>query len=224
MLNIRNGVKRMSGFLIPLLLCLVWLGGCLGPVQHLYPEDEELRPVPVYIISHGWHVGIAIEREHIEPFLPQHEKMPQAAIFKFGWGDGRYYTDSEAGFGLMMRAALLPTRSVIHVVGIDMPVERYFTASTIVRVQVTEEGAQELAKFIGDRFRLNREDIPQFAAEGLYRNSTFFKARGRYFIPKTSNTWTARALRQTGYPITPFYAITSGNVIKQARKDGEVLR
>lgn len=209
--------------MIPLLF-LVWLAGCLGPVQHLYPEDEELRPVPVYIISHGWHVGIAIEREHIESFLPQHEMMPQAAIYKFGWGDGRYYPDSEAGFGLMMRAAILPTRSVIHVVGIDMPVEHYFTASTVVKVRVTEEGAQRMAEFIGDRFLLDREGNPQFAAVGLYRNSTFFKARGRYFIPKTSNTWTSRALRRTGYPITPIFAITSGNVIQQARKDGTVLR
>ncbi len=207
-----------------LFVYFIWFTGCLGPVKDLYPEDEELRPIPVYIISHGWHVGIAIEKEQVAPFLPEHERMPQASLLKFGWGDNRYYSDSEAGFGLMMRAALLPTRSVIHVVGIDMPVEHYFSRSTIVKVQVTEEGAERLAKFIGERFRLSEEGEPLLASDGLYRNSTFFEANGLYFIPKTSNTWTARALRQTGYPITPFYAITSGNVIRQARKDGTVIR
>ncbi|MCC5941729.1 MAG: DUF2459 domain-containing protein [Balneolaceae bacterium] len=216
--------KKAAGFTTLPLIFLMCLTGCLGPVKDLYPDDDELRPIPVYIISHGWHVGIAIEKEQIEPFLPKHERMPQAELLKFGWGDNRYYTDSEAGFGLMMRAALLPTRSVIHVVGIDMAVENYFSRSSIVKVQITVDGAEKLAEFISDRFRLDDEGMPRFASEGLYRNSTFFEARGLYFVPKTSNTWTARALRKTGYPITPFYAITSGNVIQQARKDGELLQ
>jgi uncharacterized protein (TIGR02117 family) len=198
--------------------------GCLGPVQELYPDDEAERPVPVYVVSHGWHVGIAIEQDYIKHLLPDHPDMPEARTLKFGWGDNRYYTDSDAGFGLMMRAALLPTRSVIHVVGMDIPIENYFGASSIVRVQVTEEGAEELGKFIADRFRPDRDGNVQLASEGLYGNSKFFKANGLYYVPKTSNTWTARALRRTGFPITPFYAVTSGNVIQQARKNGELIR
>jgi len=198
--------------------------GCLGPVKDLYPEDEELRPIPAYIVSHGWHVGIAIESEYIRHILPDHEQMPNAEFLKFGWGDNRYYVDSEAGFGLMLRAALLPTRSVIHVVGIDMPVESYFSASTIVKVKITEEGAEKMGEFIADRFRRNDDDEVRLAADGLYSNSAFFEATGFYYIPKTSNTWTARALRRTGYPISPFYAVTSGNVVRQARNDGEVIR
>jgi uncharacterized protein (TIGR02117 family) len=203
---------------------LIFISGCLGPVKELYPEDPEERPVPVYLVSHGWHVGIAIEKSYIEHQLPEHAEMPQAAYLKFGWGDRRYYTDSDAGFWLMMRAALLPTRSVIHVVGIDMPVERYFSASRTVKVQVTEQGAQKMGEFIADRFRKNSDGTVLFAADGLYANSSFFEANGRYYLPKTSNRWTARALRQTGFPITTFYSFTSGNVIQQARKDGELIQ
>lgn len=204
---------------------LLWiiLSGCLGPVKELYPEDEDQRPIPAYIVSHGWHVGIAIESEHIRHILPEHEEMPNAEFLKFGWGDNRYYVDSDAGFGLMLRAALLPTRSVIHVVGIDMPVENYFSASTIVKVQITEEGAEKMGEFIADRFRRFDNEV-RFTADGLYSNSAFFDATGFYYIPKTSNTWTARALRRTGFPISPFYAVTSGNVVRQARSDGEVIR
>ncbi len=213
-----------GGLAFVLITIWICITGCLGPVKDLYPDNEEERPVPVYVISHGWHVGIAIERKYIEEYLPVHPDIPEDGILKFGWGDNRYYTDHEAGFALMMRAALLPTRSVIHVVGINMPVDRYFPSSRIVKVQVTEEGAEMLGVFIAERFRLDDNGEPLFAASGLYRNSTFYEARGLYFVPKTSNTWTARALRQTGYPITPFYAITSGNVIQQARKDGDILR
>lgn len=211
----------MIRLLIP--IYLIFITGCLGPVKDLYPEDPEERPVPVYLVGHGWHVGIAIEKIYIEHLLPEHPDIPQTTFLKFGWGDGRYYTDSEAGFWLMMRAAVLPTRSVIHVVGIDMPVDRYFHASRIVRVKVSEQGAEKLGEFVADRFRRDSEGEVIYAADGLYSNSSFYEANGRYYLPKTSNTWTARALRQTGFPITPTYSLTSGNVIQQARKDGELL-
>jgi len=212
-------MKRLS-----LILLSVFSVGCLSPITELYPEDEELRPIEMYVVSHGWHVGIAVESAAIEDFMPDHEKMPSAEFLKFGWGDNRYYVDSDAGFWLLLRAALLPTRSVIHVVGIDMPIDSYFSASDVVKIKISEDGAEKFAEFIKDRFRLDDNGEVIFAADGLYTNSAFFNATGRYYIPKTSNTWTARALRRTGYPITPIYSITSGNVIQQARNDGEVIR
>ena len=96
--------------------------------------------------------------------------------------------------------------------------------SDIIKVQITQLGADKFAEFVNDRFRLDEDGNVQFNSEGLYTNSSFFEATGRYYLPKTSNTWTARALRRTGYPITPFYSMTSGNVIQQARKDGEIIR
>lgn len=208
--------------ILPVILLLT--SGCLSPVTDLYPDGPELRPVTAYVVSHGWHVGIVAESEYVRHYLPEHENIPDSKWLKFGWGDGRYYTDSEAGFWLALRAALWPTRSVLHVVGIDVPIERYFPYSTIVEVNISESGAEEMGKFIAERFRLDDDGAPIFVSSGLYGNSYFFEANGRYYLPKTSNTWTARALRQTGYPITPFYSITSGNVIQQARKDGKVIQ
>ncbi|MEX0647054.1 MAG: DUF2459 domain-containing protein [Balneolaceae bacterium] len=203
---------------------MIFMIGCLGPVAELYPDDEDLRPVPVYVVSHGWHVGIAMESSFIRDKLQDHPEMPEAAILKFGWGDNRYYPHSSPGFGFLVRAGLWPTRSVLHVVGIDIPIERYFTNSDIIKIQVSEEGVEELARFIAERFRTDENGRMQFSDEGLYTNSAFFEANGYYYLPKTSNTWTARALRKTGYPITPFYAVTSGNVVRQARKDGEWIQ
>ena len=51
--------------------------------------------------------------------------------------------------------------------------------------------------------------------------SRFYPARERYYLWRTCNTWTARALRAAGVPITPLYAITAGNVMYQARQSGE---
>ncbi|HKL15181.1 MAG TPA: DUF2459 domain-containing protein [Balneolaceae bacterium] len=205
------------------ILLLLFLLSCAGPVQKLYPDDESKRPIPVYIISHGWHVGIAVESAYIRSHLPGHERIPQTHFLKFGWGDRRYYPNSTAGFGLMLRAAFIPTRSVLHVVGIDRPVDQYFPSSTVVKVMVSEEGAGEMGRFIADQFERTNGTI-RVAADGLYPNSTFFEAKDRYYFPRTSNNWTARALRETGYPISPFYAITSGNVIKQASENGEMIQ
>ncbi len=222
----RNPERTIRGMNFRNLLFFIWLisVGCLGPVRELYPEDEARRPVDIFLVSHGWHVGIAIESAAIEGLLPDHEKMPQAQYLMFGWGDQRYYTDTDAGFWLALRAAFLPTRSVIHVVGIDMSIDRYFSSSDVIRIKISEGGAENFAQFVTDRFRRNDAGSVVYATDGLYTNSAFFKANEYYYLPKTSNTWTARALRQTGYPITPFYALTSGNVIHQARKDGEVIQ
>lgn len=213
-------MKKIIGFI----LCLLVLSGCNSPIRELYPEDDSERDIAVYIISLGWHTGIAVETAQLSPHLPEHPRMPKARHLMFGWGDGEYYPHPDPGTALLLRAALIPTKSVLHVVGTDIPVERYFPSGRIVRIRIHESGAEKMARFIGGQFQINEEGDPVFAAEGLYRNSAFFEAKSRYFFPRTSNRWVAQALRRTGYPITPFYAFTSDNVMKQAAKYGEVIR
>lgn len=207
-----------------LILFLITVTGCLGPVSELYPEDESQRTVPVYVMSLGWHTGIALESSIVRKHLPDHPEIPESPVLMFGWGDNRYYPNPEPGFGLLLRAALLPTGSVLHVIGIDVPVEDYFSSSQIIEINVSENGADNLAIFISGQFQKSRTDSLRYHSPGLYPKSAFFEAEGLYFFPKTSNRWTARALRSTGYPITPFYAITSGNLMKQARKKGKVIQ
>ena len=198
--------------------------GCLNPVRNLYPADPDLREVPVYVVSHGWHAGFAIESKYILNQIPEHSELPDTKFLKFGWGDARYYSNPEAGFWIMMRAAILPTKSAIHVVGFDIPVEMYFPGSKVVEIKITQEGATELGTFIDQTIKKDKNGNPIYYAEGLYRNSVFLEAEKSYIFPRTSNKWTAKAIRKTGYPISPFYAFTSGNVIKQVSEDGVLLQ
>ena len=198
--------------------------GCLNPVRNLYPADPDLREVPVYVVSHGWHAGFAIESKYILNQIPEHSELPDTKFLKFGWGDARYYSNPEAGFWIMMRAAILPTKSAIHVVGFDIPVEMYFPGSKVVEIKITQEGATELGTFIDQTIKKDKNGNPIYYSEGLYRNSVFLEAEKSYIFPRTSNKWTAKAIRKTGYPISPFYAFTSGNVIKQVSEDGVLLQ
>lgn len=207
-----------------LIIILPLLAGCLGPVTELYPDKEEKRPVPAYIVSHGWHVGIALERQYLIDKLPDHEQLPKTDFWMIGWGDNKYYPSERARVDLLLRAAFLPTGSVIHVVGFDEAVQAYFINSDIVRVRLSRQGMEQMAEHIAEQFQKETEDSLKYVAAGLYTNSSFFEAKGLYFFPKTSNRWTARTLRKSGFPISPFYAITSGNVIRQVRKSGEVIQ
>lgn len=210
----------MKYWLIPALLLFT---ACSGPITELYPGDQAKRTIPVFIVSHGWHVAIAIESAYIKPYLPYHEQQPDAKYLMFGWGDKRYYTNRNAGTWLMLRAAFFPTQSVLHVVGVNQPLEQYFRSSTIVRVMISRQGAEQMSKYIANQFRITDGSL-KVAADGLYPNSIFFEAKGSYYFPKTSNKWTARVLRKSGFPITPFYSITSGNVVKQAAKYGDIIQ
>lgn len=210
--------------IIRYLFVALLISGCLGPVKKLYPEEEQQRRIPVYLISHGWHVALAFEAEHLQDKLPDHNQLPSGNFLMIGWGDNKYYPSERGGVDLLLRAAFLPTGSVIHVVGLNKDVSSYFSNSDIILVQITDEGMKEMSNYLADQFAYDSEGNLQFAAEGLYSNSTFFEARGLYFFPRTSNKWTARVLRKSGFPITPFYAITSGNVIQQVRKSGDVIQ
>lgn len=215
-----NFIKR----LLPVLLLLLALTGCLSPVAGLYSEKKEQRPNKVYVVKLGWHVGIAFKGIHLREKLPGHDRLPETGFLLVGWGDNRYYPAERVGVGLFMRAAFLPTGSVIHVVGFDQEVESYFVDSDVVRVQLSERGVEQMSAYLAQQFRRSEDGSLEYAADGLYGNSAFFKAKGLYFFPRTSNWWAARLLRKSGYPITPVYAITSGNVIRQAGKEGEVIR
>lgn len=214
---------KLKNPLLLIIICLIF-AGCLNPVRDLYPDNPDLRNVPVYVVSHGWHAGFAIESEFILDQIPEHSELPDTKFLKFGWGDARYYSNPDAGFWIMMRAALLPTKSAIHVVGFDIPVELYFSGSKVVEIKITEDGAAELGKFIDQTIKKDNARNPIYYADGLYRNSVFLEAEKSYIFPRTSNKWTAKAIRKTGYPISPFYAFTSGNVIKQASEDGILIQ
>ena len=207
-----------------LVLCLtIFTTACLGPVTALYPADISDRPITVYVSSHRWHVGIVAQASYMEAHLPRIEGLPASRYLEFGWGDAAYYPHPDPGPGILLRAALLPTSSVLHISGFDYSVEHMFPNSTLVRLQLSEAGMAELAAFLADSIA-TQEDTAVVVAAGLYGDSLFVEAHGTYMLPNTSNLWAARALRAAGLPITPIYALTQNNVIRQASRSGELIQ
>jgi uncharacterized protein (TIGR02117 family) len=147
---------------------------------------------------------------------PQVRDFADFQLVEVGWGEREFYMAPAGTSGMALRAALRPTSSVLHLVGFDGGVERFFPASQAVEIKLSGRGLERLTKFVEDAYATDAAGAVIRLGPGQYPNSRFYLAREPYHLFRTCNVWTARALRAAGCPITPFYAVTAGNVLYQA--------
>src|SRR5436190_866027 len=74
----------------------------------------------VYLVSHGWHVGLVLRRDDLAavnptPALP----VPATEHVEIGWGDGDFYPAQHGTVSLALRAAFCSRFSVMQVAGFD---------------------------------------------------------------------------------------------------------
>ncbi|MBI3028018.1 MAG: DUF2459 domain-containing protein [Candidatus Rokubacteria bacterium] len=203
------------------LSALVLAAGCAGPIRGLYPPRPGEAAVSVYVLSHGWHTGIAVRRADVPPGLwPEHGDFAGSEFVEVGWGDRDFYQAQEGTSGLALRAAVWSRASVLHVVGFNGAVGRAFPGSDVVELGVSARGLERLSAFIEDAYARDAAGRAMPLGPGQAPVSRFYVARETYYLWRTCNTWTARVLRAAGVPITPLYAITAGNVMYQVRRSG----
>ena len=135
-----------------------------------------------------------------------------------------YYQTPEHHMGIILKAALLPTASVLHIVGFSGPVPVYFRYSEIIGIELSSAGFENLSRTIAASFTRDEAGNASSLSPGLYGNSRFYQARESYHLFNTCNVWIARALRAAGLPITPARAITVESLMSQARKFGMVVQ
>jgi uncharacterized protein (TIGR02117 family) len=217
-------MTRRAGVTAGVLVTAALLGaGCLGPVADLYPPRAGEVAVPVYVIAHEWHAGLAVRAGDVPAALwPERADFPRAEYLEVGWGDRDYWQAHEPGIGLGFKALLLPTPSVVRVVGVSAPLAAIFPESEIIEVRLSRAGFERLSRFVHDSFARDGDTRTPPLTPG-WPDVLFYPARGAYHALRTSNTWTAAALRAAGFPITPAYALTAGNVICQTRGHGRVI-
>ncbi|MCI0545835.1 MAG: DUF2459 domain-containing protein [Candidatus Rokubacteria bacterium] len=200
---------------------LALAAGCLGPVASLYPPRPGEAAVPVWLVDHGWHVGLVVPRAAIPSgLLPEQEDFPGARYLEVGWGDADFYRTPEAGVGLAVKAALASGGSAVHMVGLRAPPTEIFPGREIVEIRLSEPGFVALVRFVDGSLAREGSDRAPALGPGLYGTSAFYPARGRYRLWNTCNTWVAEALRAAGAPITPAWAMSAGYLMHQARQVG----
>lgn len=207
-----------------LLFVVVACSACSASVRDLPVNDKQPRKT-IYLVSHGWHAGIVLHSVDIaDKWLPVVEDFPGADYLEIGWGDRDYYQTPDAHIGLVIKAALLPTDSVLHIVGFSKTVTSYFPDSEIIGIELSTDGFENLTRRIASSFAHDEAGKLLPTGPGLYGNSRFYLSTERYHLFNTCNVWTARLLKTAGLAITPATAISVEGLMSQVRKTGMVLQ
>ncbi|MDZ7805449.1 DUF2459 domain-containing protein [Thiohalophilus sp.] len=186
----------------------LWLGACASPPAGLFPPAEDEPTVAIWLVSHGWHAGIVLERAAIPPgLLPEQADFPGVRYLEIGWGDRAYYMHPDPHWGILLKAGLWPTASVLHVVGFSEPVNKTFPHSEVIRIDLGGQGFASLCRHLDNRFARDNGSAAALQP-GLYGQSRFYLSRDSYHLFNTCNVWTARALRTAGCPVIPAFNIS----------------
>jgi len=186
---------------------------CSGAKPDAPQHDRNLA---VYVVNHGWHTGIVIARENLGPdleFLKRH--FDDAEWYEIGWGDRAFYRAERPSIMLALRAGVVPTDSVLHVVALPQSPHTHFRRSRVIELAVDAAGHERMAGAIAAYFKYDKDDDIMPAGKGLYGHSLFFEATGHFHALNTCNTWTARMLARAGVPIRTFMTLRAEGVMKQ---------
>lgn len=120
-----------------LLLCTlavtVLCSGCAASINGACPVDAKEPAKTIYLVSHGWHVGIVVKRVDIpDDVRLVHKDFSNAEYFETGWGDRDFYQTPRPHLGIALKAIFLPTPSVLHIVAFNDAVAAYFPHSEII--------------------------------------------------------------------------------------------
>jgi uncharacterized protein (TIGR02117 family) len=172
-------------------------------------------------VDHGWHTGLVVRADDVPVGLwPERADFPGARYLEVAWGDREFYMAPHGTLGLALKAAVVSRGSVLHVVGLAEPPARYFAGREVVEVELSEPGVAALAAFVDAAHARGAAPRAPRLAPGLYGDSAFYPSAARYSLVNTCNTWIAAALRAAGCPVTPAWALTAGEVLRQVRALG----
>ncbi len=213
--------RLIKPFLL-LFLCVACAGSETRTALRARPDEPGII---VYLTSHGWHAGLVIRRADIpQGVWPQHRDFPDAEYLEVGWGDRDYYQTPDPHLGITLKAALLPTASVLHIVGFSGSVSAYFPRSEIIEIRLTEPDFEKLCHTFAASYFKDPAGNTVSLGSGLYGNSRFYRSHETYHLLNNCNAWTGRALQTAGCPTRPASILTVKQLMTRARACGKVIQ
>ena len=210
-------MKYLALLFMTLLVCST-LVACASsrPCYESGMQPDSLQSI--YVVRRGWHTGIVVATED----WPNQNwallaDFDDVEYIEFGWGDERFYKAEENTFWQGSRAALWPTDSVIHVIGLYDPRSEDALANEIVEVRISAEGLERLAKAIEQEFTDNAPSPSTDTLRAAPAPNRFYEAKRTFFFPRMCNWWTATRLKEAGCPIQPWSVIAASRVMREAR-------
>lgn len=212
------------------ILITVALAGCTDAPQAIAfsPIANEARPHRLFAVSHGWHVGLVLPAAPLAARLPAlKERFANASHFEIGWGDKGFYQSEGITASLILQAMFSSTGAVLHVVALppsaDAPFDT-FRGSEVVEFCASERELASLSAFVEKSFLRNGAGQPVSTKPGIYGNSQFYEATGKFHMLNTCNKWVAKGLVSMGLEVDPTFALTAGHALGQLKSSGRVVR
>jgi uncharacterized protein (TIGR02117 family) len=205
-----------TGILLILIMLEISACGCESKVvRPNAPASSHATPQAIYVANHGWHTGVIIPAREINREMPVlKDRFGDAEYYEFGWGDAKFYQAGEISFGLGVRALCWPTDAILHVVALPNDPQTYFSTSEVATLFITKQGYDRLREFIRLSFARDSLGNTQTTGRGIYGDSHFFRAEGKFFLTNTCNKWTAKAIKSAGLNIPVTFRFTAGSIMK----------
>jgi hypothetical protein len=186
-----------------LLLCAgAGLGGC---ATQTVPPDATvpLGSATISVIARGWHTDISLPVEEVSgPLAALERDFPGVRFMVFGFGERNYLMARNGGSGEML-TALLPSRSAILMTALNAPPTEAFADERVVTLQLTPLQVDRIATLIWQSLEQTADGPVVRLGDGPYPGSVFYASNETYDAFYTCNTWTARLLRDAGFPVDP---------------------
>ena len=196
------------------------LNGCSKSVSPFYPPDPDQKDnKTVYVVNHGLHTGIALPKKDADPYMHAYNDFKNARYLEIGFGDELYYQTDPNTIWMGIRALFWPTDSVIHVAALQRNPVEYFNNNKVVKLKLSKTGFIKLVEYIDHSFTLNEQREVIKLGSGLYGTSRFYRAKDTFQLFNNCNTWSAKAIQSSGYPIKSCCVFTSNNILNSLKKD-----
>ena len=206
--------------IIPSTYFLLLIG---SPVNSVEVTSEKRHTI--YVASISWHTGIIVPGYSIPDSLwPVQHNFSKFDYLEIGWGDRDFYQHPKFNLWYIIKAALWPTPTALHVLPLkEENIEINYIDTKVVKLKITQKELNDLSHFLVSQFELNEQGKVIPLNEGFYINSQFFAGSGKYYFPKNSNVWAAKALKTAGFSFTPIFYQTTGMVVNKADNFGKVV-
>ncbi|MFP4293192.1 MAG: DUF2459 domain-containing protein [Cyclobacteriaceae bacterium] len=180
--------------------------------------------IEIYLVSQGWHTGLVVPNHCLPDTLwPEAHDFSEYPHLLFGWGDKDFYQNEGFNLWYGTKALLWPTPSVMQVMGLHRLTNLQYYAGETILLKISPEELNALCAYFLEEFTLSEAGYFVPLKEGLFRNSRFFAAETSYYFPKNSNVWTARALEQAGFDLSPVFHQFKGSLIRRMKQEGELV-
>jgi uncharacterized protein (TIGR02117 family) len=179
------------------------------------------QQIRIHVVGNGWHAGLVFPSAVVNAHLPDLAKrFPQAVHYEIGWGDMGFYQAQEVTVGLAFGALFASRGALLHVVGLPGPLAPHLRGADVATLCVTREQQERMVRLVAQAFVHDAGGQLEARGRGLYGDSQFYNAYGRYSLLNTCNRWTATVLQAGGLPISPTISLTAASVLRAARAQG----